>query len=36
MEHQKILNLLNEAGDSKFGTRKRNIFNDRSNVNYDV
>ena len=31
-----MLNLLNEAGDSEFGTRKRNIFNDRSNVNHDV
>ena len=25
MEHQKILNLLNEANDSKFVTRKWNI-----------
>ena len=30
MEHQKILNLLNEANDSKFVTRKRNIVNDNS------
>ena len=29
MEHPKILNLLNEASDSKFVTRKRNIVNDR-------
>ena len=36
MEHQKILNLLNEASDSKFVTRKQNIVNDQSNVNYDV
>ena len=36
MEHQKILNLLNEAGDSKFVTRKWSIVNDQSNVNYDV
>ena len=36
MEHQKILNLLNEAGDFKFVTRKCNIVNDQSNVNYDV
>ena len=27
MEHQKILNLLNEANDSKFITRKWNIAN---------
>ena len=36
MEHQKILNLLNEAKDSKFVTRKWNIFNDNSNANYGV
>ena len=36
MEHQKILNLLNEANDSKFVTRKWNLFNDQSNANYDV
>ena len=36
MEHQKILNLLNEASDSKFVTRKGNIVNDQSNANYDV
>ena len=36
MEHQKILNLLNEANDSKFVTRKLNIVNDLSNANYDV
>ena len=34
MEHQKILNLLNEANDSKFVTRKRNIVNDNSKANY--
>ena len=34
MEHQKILNLLNEARDSKFVARKWNIVNDQSNVNY--
>ena len=28
MEHQKILNLLNEANDPKFVTRKWNIVND--------
>ena len=36
MEHQKILDLLNEPNDSKFGERKWNIFNDQSNTNYDV
>ena len=36
MEHQKLLNLLNEASDSKFVTRKCNIVNDQSNANYDV
>ena len=30
MEHRKILNLLNEANDSKFCTRKWNIVNDQS------
>ena len=34
MEHQKILNLLNEANDSKFVTRKWNIANDNSKANY--
>ena len=36
MEHKKILNLLNEASDSKFMTRKWNIFNDQSYENHDV
>ena len=36
MEHQKILNLLNETNDSKFVTRKWNIVNDNSKSNYDV
>ena len=36
MEHQKILNLLNERNDSKFVTRKWNIANDESNANYNV
>ena len=36
MEYQKILNLLNEADDSKFVTREWNIFNDQSNANYDL
>ena len=35
-ERQKILNLLNEPNDSKFVTRKWNIFNDQPNSNYDV
>ena len=34
MEHQKILNLLNDANDSKFATRKCNIAYDNSNSNY--
>ena len=36
MEHQKILNLLNEANYSKFLTRKWNIVSDDSRPNYDV
>ena len=36
MEHQTILNLLNEPNDSKFVARKGNIVNDQSNANYDV
>ena len=36
MEHQKILNLLNEAKDSEFVTRKWNIVNDDSKSNYDA
>ena len=36
MEHQKTLNLLNDANNSKFLTRKWNIVNDLSNANYDV
>ena len=36
MEHQKILNLLNEANDSKCVTRKWNIDNDNSKANHDV
>ena len=36
MEHQKILNLLNEASDSKFVTRKWNIVKDQWNTSYDV
>ena len=36
MEQQKTLNLLNEANDSKFVTRKWNIVNDQSYANYEV
>ena len=36
MDHQKILNLLNEANDSEFVTRLWNIVNDQSNANYNV
>ena len=36
MEHQKILNLLNESNDSKLVTRKWNIANDRSDGSYNV
>ena len=32
MEHQKILNLLNEASDYTFVTRKWNIVNDQLNA----
>ena len=35
-EHQKILNLLTEANNSKLETRKRNVVNDNSESNYDV
>ena len=35
MEHQKLLNFLNEVNDSKFVTRKWNIVNDNSKANYD-
>ena len=31
-----MLNLLNEASNSKFETIKWNIVNDQSNVNYDT
>ena len=36
MEHQKILNLMNEGNDSKCVRRKWNIVNDNSKANYDV
>ena len=36
MEYQEILNSLNEANDSKFVTRKRNIDNNKSNENHVV
>ena len=34
MEHQKILNLLNDANDSEFVTLIWDIVNDNSNSNY--
>ena len=34
MEHRKILNLLNDANDSKIVTRRWNIVNNNSNSNY--
>ena len=36
MAHQKVLNLLNEANDSKFAERKWNIAIDNSKANYDA
>ena len=36
MERQNTLNLLNEASNSKFVTRKKNTVNDPSNANYNV
>ena len=36
MEHQKILSLLNAAGNSKSVTRKWNIVNYQSNANVSV
>ena len=36
MAHQKVLNLLNEANDSKFTKRKWNIAIDNSKANYDA
>ena len=30
------MNFLNEASNSKFVTRKYNIFNDQSNAYYDI
>ena len=35
MKHQKILNFLNKANDSKFVTRKWNIVNDNSKANFE-
>ena len=35
-EYQKILNLLNEASNSNFVTRKWNIISDQSNANNNV
>ena len=36
MEHQKMLNWLNQANNSKFVTRKWNIVNDNSKANYEA
>ena len=36
MQHQKLLNLLNEANDSKLVTKKWNTVNDNSKSNYDA
>ena len=36
MEHQKILNLLNEENDYEFMTKKWNIVNDNPKSNYGV
>ena len=36
IDHQKALNILNEASGSKFVTRKWNIANDQSKAGYDV
>ena len=36
IEHQKILNLLNEKSDSKFVTRKWDIAKDQRNANVDA
>ena len=36
MEHQKILNLLNEESHCKFVIRKWSIVSDQSSTNYDV
>ena len=36
MEHQKILNLLTDANDSEFVTRKWNIVSDNLKVNFNA
>ena len=36
MEYQKLLDLLNEASDSKFLTINWKIVNDQLNANYDA
>ena len=36
MEHGKILNLLNDASNSRLVAKKCNIINDNSNANYNV
>ena len=36
MEHQKMLNLLNEPNDPKFVTIEWNIVNDQPSANFDL
>ena len=36
MQYQKILNLLNDANDSKFVTRKWKIVHDNAKTHYDA
>ena len=36
VEHQKTFNLLNEANDCRFVTKKWNIAFDKSNTNYNL
>ena len=36
MEHQKLLDLLHKASDSKLVTRNWKIVNDQLNANYDA
>ena len=36
MELQKILNILNEANNTRFTARKLNIAKDQSNTKYNV
>ena len=36
MEHQRVLNLLNDSGDYTFAIRKQTIVNGESDANYSV